>query len=38
MSKGILPAMGLNMVELILGVAAIAVILAVVMMLASGNG
>ena len=37
MAKGVLPAMGMSMVELILGVAAIAVILAVVMMLVSGN-
>jgi len=37
MAKGILPAMGMNMVELIVGFATIVVILAVVMMLASGN-
>ena len=37
MAKGILPAMGMNMVELIVGVATIVVILAAVMMLASGN-
>jgi hypothetical protein len=37
MAKGILPAMGLNMIELILAIAAIVVILGVVMMLISGN-